>query len=215
MGARCSAAGPAGLGELQRASQALSCCPCPADRVSPDRLPCWRSCSCPRCVRRSRPSSTVGLQRSRHRGHATRTEAAPQQQLPLLLFFFLEVLSEGVILPHISNFTYTNVNIVIHKVRNKTSELLPAVFDLKGTRERLLPPGCRTNQSLLLEPVNPQNHVPSLCAVPAPLSPLPSSGCAGGPGLPDPLSPSSLQDYVLVSCDLQLPARAGEQSTMV
>ncbi|XP_064888165.1 BPI fold-containing family B member 2 isoform X1 [Columba livia] len=48
-----------------------------------------------------------------------------------------EVLSEGVILPHISNFTYTNVNIVIHK------------------------------------------------------------------------------DYVLVSCDLQLPARAGEQSTMV
>lgn len=142
-------------------------------------------------------------------GGSTPTATAPP------FVFFLEVLSEGVILPHISNFTYTNVNIVIHKVRNKTSELLPAVFDLKGTRERLLPPGCRTNQSLLLEPVNPQNHVPSLCAVPAPLSPLPSSGCAGGPGLPDPLSPSSLQDYVLVSCDLQLPARAGEQSTMV
>uniref|UniRef100_A0A672TVX3 Lipid-binding serum glycoprotein C-terminal domain-containing protein n=1 Tax=Strigops habroptila TaxID=2489341 RepID=A0A672TVX3_STRHB len=34
------------------------------------------------------------------------------------------VLSEGVILPHISSFTYTDVSVMIHKVRNKTFKLL-------------------------------------------------------------------------------------------
>lgn len=65
------------------------------------------------------------------------------------LFFFLAVLSEGVFLPHVSSFTYTDVNVVIHKVRNKTFKLLPATFDLKGTRAQCLPPGSRINQSLL------------------------------------------------------------------
>uniref|UniRef100_A0A663EBS3 Lipid-binding serum glycoprotein C-terminal domain-containing protein n=1 Tax=Aquila chrysaetos chrysaetos TaxID=223781 RepID=A0A663EBS3_AQUCH len=60
------------------------------------------------------------------------------------------VLSEGIFLPHVSSFTYTDVSIVIHKVRNKTFKLLPAMFDLKGTQEQCLPPGSRINQSLLL-----------------------------------------------------------------
>lgn len=51
------------------------------------------------------------------------------------------VLSEGIFLPHISSFTYTDVNIVIHKVRNKIFNLLPAMFDLKRTREQCSPPG--------------------------------------------------------------------------
>lgn len=42
----------------------------------------------------------------------------------LSLCFFLVVLSEGVVLPHIYSFTYTNINVVIHKVRNKTFKLL-------------------------------------------------------------------------------------------
>lgn len=59
-------------------------------------------------------------------------------------FLFLAVLSEGVHLPHISTFTYTDVSVMIHKVRNhnmqvsprnKTFKLLPATFDLKGTWE--------------------------------------------------------------------------------
>uniref|UniRef100_A0A8B9Z8P6 Lipid-binding serum glycoprotein C-terminal domain-containing protein n=1 Tax=Buteo japonicus TaxID=224669 RepID=A0A8B9Z8P6_9AVES len=60
------------------------------------------------------------------------------------------VLSEGIFLPHVSSFTYTDVSVVIHKVRNKTFKLLPAMFDLKGTQEQCLPPGSRINQSLLL-----------------------------------------------------------------
>lgn len=66
------------------------------------------------------------------------------------LFFSLAVLSEGIFLPHVSSFTYTDVSVVIHKVRNKTFKLLPAMFDLKGTQEQCLPPGSRINQSLLL-----------------------------------------------------------------
>ncbi|KAM6053264.1 protein TENP-like [Theristicus caerulescens] len=46
------------------------------------------------------------------------------------------VLSGGVFLPHISGFTYTDVNVAIHKVTNKTFKLLPAMFGLKGTREQ-------------------------------------------------------------------------------
>ncbi|NXG67390.1 TENP protein, partial [Hemiprocne comata] len=43
------------------------------------------------------------------------------------------VLSEGVFLPHVFSFTYTDVNVTIHRVRNKTFKSLPARFDLKGT----------------------------------------------------------------------------------
>uniref|UniRef100_A0A8B9MTG8 Lipid-binding serum glycoprotein C-terminal domain-containing protein n=1 Tax=Accipiter nisus TaxID=211598 RepID=A0A8B9MTG8_9AVES len=57
---------------------------------------------------------------------------------------------EGIFLPHVSSFTYTDVSVVIHKVRNKTFKLLPAMFDLKGTQEQRSPPGSRINQSLLL-----------------------------------------------------------------
>uniref|UniRef100_A0A8B9MQE8 Lipid-binding serum glycoprotein C-terminal domain-containing protein n=1 Tax=Accipiter nisus TaxID=211598 RepID=A0A8B9MQE8_9AVES len=46
------------------------------------------------------------------------------------------ILSEGIFLPHVSSFTYTDVSVVIHKVRNKTFKLLPAMFDLKGTQEQ-------------------------------------------------------------------------------
>uniref|UniRef100_A0A8C9NMK0 Lipid-binding serum glycoprotein C-terminal domain-containing protein n=1 Tax=Serinus canaria TaxID=9135 RepID=A0A8C9NMK0_SERCA len=47
-----------------------------------------------------------------------------------------KVLRQGVFLPHIASFTYTNVNITIHKVRNKTFKLLPAVLDLKEAWEQ-------------------------------------------------------------------------------
>uniref|UniRef100_A0A8C3DNY1 BPI fold containing family B member 2 n=1 Tax=Corvus moneduloides TaxID=1196302 RepID=A0A8C3DNY1_CORMO len=46
------------------------------------------------------------------------------------------VLRQGVFLPHIASFTYTDVNITIHKVRNKTFKLLPAVLDLKEAWEQ-------------------------------------------------------------------------------
>uniref|UniRef100_A0A8C4XJF2 Lipid-binding serum glycoprotein C-terminal domain-containing protein n=1 Tax=Falco tinnunculus TaxID=100819 RepID=A0A8C4XJF2_FALTI len=62
------------------------------------------------------------------------------------------VLSEGIFLPHISSFTYTDVNVIIHKVRNETFKLLPAMFDLKRTWEQRLPPGSRTNRTLLPKP---------------------------------------------------------------
>lgn len=66
-------------------------------------------------------------------GCSTWTQAAPSRQLPL---FFSVVLRQGVFLPHIASFTYTDVNITIHKVRNKTFKLLPAVFDLKEAWEQ-------------------------------------------------------------------------------
>ncbi|NXE56581.1 TENP protein, partial [Casuarius casuarius] len=40
------------------------------------------------------------------------------------------VLSEGIYLPHVPNFIYTDVNVVIHKVRKQTFKMFPAVFDL-------------------------------------------------------------------------------------
>uniref|UniRef100_A0A8C3MR41 Uncharacterized protein n=1 Tax=Geospiza parvula TaxID=87175 RepID=A0A8C3MR41_GEOPR len=46
-----------------------------------------------------------------------------------------KVLRQGVFLPHITSFTYTDVNITIHKVR-KTFKLLPAVLDLREAREQ-------------------------------------------------------------------------------
>uniref|UniRef100_A0A8C3U2E9 Lipid-binding serum glycoprotein C-terminal domain-containing protein n=1 Tax=Catharus ustulatus TaxID=91951 RepID=A0A8C3U2E9_CATUS len=46
------------------------------------------------------------------------------------------VLRQGVFLPHIASFTYTDVNITIHKVGNKTFKLLPAVLDLKEAWEQ-------------------------------------------------------------------------------
>uniref|UniRef100_A0A8C3MP44 Uncharacterized protein n=1 Tax=Geospiza parvula TaxID=87175 RepID=A0A8C3MP44_GEOPR len=52
-----------------------------------------------------------------------------------LSFFLSEVLRQGVFLPHITSFTYTDVNITIHKVR-KTFKLLPAVLDLREAREQ-------------------------------------------------------------------------------
>lgn len=55
-------------------------------------------------------------------GCKTRMKAALSWLLSLC--FFLVVLSEGVVLPHIYSFTYTNINVVIHKVRNKTFKLL-------------------------------------------------------------------------------------------
>uniref|UniRef100_A0A8C5TRT6 Lipid-binding serum glycoprotein C-terminal domain-containing protein n=1 Tax=Malurus cyaneus samueli TaxID=2593467 RepID=A0A8C5TRT6_9PASS len=45
------------------------------------------------------------------------------------------VLRQGVFLPHIASFTYTDVNVTIHKVRNETSQLLPAGLDLKEAWE--------------------------------------------------------------------------------
>lgn len=51
-------------------------------------------------------------------------------------FFFSAVLRHGVSLPHIASFTYTDVNITIHKVGNKTFKLLPAVLDLKEAWEQ-------------------------------------------------------------------------------
>uniref|UniRef100_A0A8D2M9S0 Lipid-binding serum glycoprotein C-terminal domain-containing protein n=1 Tax=Zonotrichia albicollis TaxID=44394 RepID=A0A8D2M9S0_ZONAL len=47
-----------------------------------------------------------------------------------------KVLRQGVFLPHIASFTYTDVNITIHKVTNKTFKLLPAVLDLKEAWEQ-------------------------------------------------------------------------------
>uniref|UniRef100_A0A8C5JHJ7 Lipid-binding serum glycoprotein C-terminal domain-containing protein n=1 Tax=Junco hyemalis TaxID=40217 RepID=A0A8C5JHJ7_JUNHY len=47
-----------------------------------------------------------------------------------------KVLRQGVFLPHIASFTYTDVNITIHKVTNKTFQLLPAVLDLKEAWEQ-------------------------------------------------------------------------------
>jgi len=81
-------------------------------------------------------------------GCTARTKPAPSWQLSL--FLFLVVLSEGVFLPHISSFTYTDVSVVIHKVRNERFTSLPAMFDLKGARERRLPPGSRIIRSRLL-----------------------------------------------------------------
>lgn len=51
-------------------------------------------------------------------------------------FFLSEVLRQGVFLPHIASFTYTDVNITIHKVTNTTFKLLPAVLDLKEAWEQ-------------------------------------------------------------------------------
>lgn len=51
-------------------------------------------------------------------------------------FFFSAVLRQGVFLPHIASFTYTDVNITIHKVRDKTFKMLPAVLDLKEAWEQ-------------------------------------------------------------------------------
>lgn len=50
-----------------------------------------------------------------------------EPSLLFLLFPFLSlaVLSEGVHLPHISTFTYTDVSVMIHKVRNHNMQVSP------------------------------------------------------------------------------------------
>ncbi|NXY48860.1 TENP protein, partial [Ceuthmochares aereus] len=45
------------------------------------------------------------------------------------------ILNEGIYLPHVFIFTYTDVIIKIRKVRNKTFQLLPSAFGLKGAQE--------------------------------------------------------------------------------
>uniref|UniRef100_A0A8C8A4Q0 Lipid-binding serum glycoprotein C-terminal domain-containing protein n=1 Tax=Otus sunia TaxID=257818 RepID=A0A8C8A4Q0_9STRI len=56
-----------------------------------------------------------------HPGRTTMTAPGRQRSR----FLSPGVLSEGIFLPHISSFTYTDVNIVIHKVRKKTFNLPP------------------------------------------------------------------------------------------
>lgn len=68
--------------------------------------------------------------------HAPRQHPAGNFPSFFLSFFLSVVLKQGVFLPHIASFTYTDVNITIHKVRNKTFKLLPAVLDLKEAWEQ-------------------------------------------------------------------------------